>query len=108
VLFYLALRYREYDEGILMPIEIIANDVTYTAIEHGTRADGRTIPEYILNCLAKSRLAWFGEMPHHFYFGRNRTDRITFEMQGIWWFIDNQELYDLLEDETIPVRFRTS
>ena len=83
------------------------NGVAYVAHEHELRDDGRAIPEYIFKCQAKSRLAWLGEHPHHFYFGYYETDRISFEMEGRWWYIDDQPLYDLLNDPRQDVKFWT-
>lgn len=87
---------------------IFANGLPYTATEHDERDDGLRQPQYVLNCQAKARLAKMGETPKHFYFGYNQTTRISFEMEGTWWYIDNQVLYDLLNNLEQFVIFNVS
>jgi hypothetical protein len=77
---------------------VVVNRRRLVATEHSVREDGLTQPQYILQCKAIARLAWMAETPKHFYLGYYETDRVTFEMDGTWWYIDDLELFKLLRD----------
>ena len=79
-----------------MQVRVQVNGEEYVARRNGPRAGGQTIPEYIENGRAMARLAWFAGEPKHYYFNERQTDRVYFELNGIWWFIDTQELYNSL------------
>ena len=79
--------------------KIEINRRKYTATEHGVKRDGLRKPGYIIKCEAIARLVRFGESEKLFFFGYNQKDRLSFEMEGSWWHIDDPALFELMKNE---------
>ena len=75
---------------------------------HEVRADGTREPQYISDGKIDPIKVRLNAGQADFYLGYRDTNRISFEFQDEWRYVDNEEIYIALKESREKLSFRTS